>query len=85
MEPKSEPEFGFRFLSPGLWGRRVVQIIQRFLFFNEPNRSGARTKNVWMLGQEPNTLDALGAIAKLKKQEKDRYHHLCELVLLKAH
>ena len=34
-------------------GKRVVQIIQWFLVFNGPNRSGVGAKNFWVLEPEP--------------------------------
>jgi len=39
--------------SLGLWGKRVVQIIQRFSVFNEPNYFGAGAKNCKCLELEP--------------------------------
>jgi len=39
-------------------GKRVLQIIQWFLFFNGPNHSGAGAKSFSRLEPEPNNLDA---------------------------
>ena len=38
-------KFRFRFHSPSLWGKLVVQIIQWFSTFNGPNHFGAGAKN----------------------------------------
>ena len=54
LEPEPKPKnfrwwnrslkLGFPFNSHSLWGKRVFQIIQRFLVFIGPNRSGAGAK-----------------------------------------
>jgi len=46
-------KFGFPFNGHGLWSEPIVQIIQWFLVFNGPNRSGAGAKNFRCLELEP--------------------------------
>ena len=57
LEP--EPEIWVLFLSPSLWGKRVVEKKQWFLIFNGPNHSGAGFKTFYMLvGARAKELDA---------------------------
>jgi len=56
VEP--EPEIRVPVPQTYLWGKRLVQIIQWFLVFNGPNRSGADSGAKEMLEPGPKNIDA---------------------------
>ena len=56
----------FLFHRQNLWGKRVVQIMQWFLFFNGPNSSGPGAKNFQMLQSEPKNWNAWNRSTKFE-------------------